>query len=220
MNNKIQESYKESKDIYDVVLTQGNFWSRMYIKIFWAGVNDNEIAQRILKYISNDFSGKLLDVPVGTGVFTCSKYKKLKRADITCVDYSVDMLEQAKRRYEKAGLEAITILQGDVGRLPFKAETFDVVLSMNGFHAFPDKESAYSEIGRVLKPGGKFIACFYIEGKSYVTDWLVRLILARKGWFSPPYETEMSLMKRLLKTYKLEEFHTQGSMVYFCAIKR
>ena len=38
----------------------------------------------------------------------------------------------------------------------------DSVVSMNGFHAFPDKQIAFHEIWRVLKPGGDFIACFYI----------------------------------------------------------
>ena len=30
-------------------------------------------------------------------------------------------------------------------------ETFDMVLSMNGFHAFPDKDHAFQETWRVLK---------------------------------------------------------------------
>ena len=34
----------------------------------------------------------------------------------------------------------------------------DTVVSMNGFHAFPDKQKAFHEIWRVLKPGGNFIA--------------------------------------------------------------
>ena len=37
----------------------------------------------------------------------------------------------------------------------------DTVVSMNGFHAFLDKQKAFHEIWRVLKPGGDFIACFY-----------------------------------------------------------
>lgn len=53
-------------------------------------------------------------------------------------------------------------------------ESFDVVVSMNVFHAFPDKQKAFHETWRVLKSGGKFIACFYIKGKSKRTDWLVK----------------------------------------------
>ena len=59
----------------------------------------------------------------------------------------------------------------------------DTAVSMNGFHAFPDKQIAFHEIWRVLKPGGDFIACFYIRGKSKRTDWLVKIFLQRKGGF-------------------------------------
>lgn len=50
------------------------------------------------------------------------------------------------------GLENVTFRQGDVGALPFDDASFDAVLSLNGFHAFPDKEAAYREVFRVLKP--------------------------------------------------------------------
>ena len=97
MADKIRNAYESSKNIYDGVLTQGNFFSRMYIRLFWSGTDDNDIARKVLSYIPDDFSGNLLDVPVGTAVFTEHKWKSLKNADITCLDYSMDMLEQAKR---------------------------------------------------------------------------------------------------------------------------
>ncbi|MDO4344470.1 MAG: class I SAM-dependent methyltransferase [Eubacteriales bacterium] len=220
MDDKIKKSYKQSKNIYDDVLTQEKWWSRLYIRLFWSGVDDNAVAQEVLKYIPDDFSGRLLDVPVGTAVFTCGKYKKLKNADITCLDYSEDMLEQAQDRFKKSGITNISAIQGDVGNLPFEDNSFDIVLSMNGFHAFPDKEKAYAETNRVLKKGGKFIACFYIKGKSEITDFLVSAILVKKGWFTPPFETVASLKQRLEKMYTIKNFHVRGSMVWFCAIKK
>jgi len=48
-------------------------------------------------------------VPVGTAVFTHNKYAELKNADITCLDYSPDMLEQAKKKDLKR--TALPILQ-------------------------------------------------------------------------------------------------------------
>ncbi|MDO5767705.1 MAG: class I SAM-dependent methyltransferase [Spirochaetales bacterium] len=217
MADKIQEAYESSKNIYDGILTQGNFFSRMYIKLFWSGTDDNEIARKVLSYIPDDFSGKLLDVPVGTAVFTQRKWSTLKNAHITCLDYSTDMLEQAKRRLD--GKAHINFIQGDVGNLQMDDESFDVVLSMNGFHAFPDKQKAFSETCRVLKSGGDFIACFYIRGKSKRTDWLVKNILAKKGWFTPPFQTEEELKNTLQKMYKEVELHVDGSMAYFHCVK-
>lgn len=217
MADKIQDAYESSKNIYDGVLTQGNFFSRMYIKLFWSGTDDNEIARKVLSYIPDDFSGKLLDVPVGTAVFTQRKWSSLKNAHITCLDYSTDMLEQAKRRLDVKA--HINFIQGDVGNLQMDDESFDVVLSMNGFHAFPDKQKAFSETCRVLKSGGDFIACFYIRGKSKRTDWLVKNILAKKGWFTPPFQTEEELKNTLQKMYKEVELHVDGSMTYFHCVK-
>ena len=217
MADKIQDAYESSKNIYDGVLTQGNFFSRMYIKLFWSGTDDNEIARKVLSYIPDDFSGKLLDVPVGTAVFTQRKWSSLKNAHITCLDYSTDMLEQAKRRLD--GQAHINFIQDDVGNLQMDDESFDIVLSMNGFHAFPDKQKAFSETCRVLKSGGDFIAYVYIRGKSKRTDWLVKNILAKKGWFTPPFQTEEELKNTLQKMYKEVELHIDGSMAYFHCVK-
>ena len=66
---------------------------------------------------------------------------------------------------------------------------------------------------------GDFIACFYIKGKSKRTDWLVKNILAKKGWFSPPFQTEKELRDILQKLYKETDIHVDGSMVYFRCVK-
>ena len=96
--DKITEAYKLSENIYDDVLTQRSFWSKLYISLFW-GVDDKEIAARVLSMIPEDFSGKLLDVPVGIGVFTNEKYRQINTAQINCVDYSEAMICQAKQRF-------------------------------------------------------------------------------------------------------------------------
>ena len=220
MSDKIQDSYRQSRNIYDDVLTRSTWWSRVYMDLFWGGVDDNEIARKVLSYIPDNFAGKLLDVPVGTGVFTAAKYARMLRADIIGLDYSQDMLNQARVRFREERIGNCRLIQGDVGALPFADSTFDIVLSMNGFHAFPDKEKAYSEVNRVLKPGGRLVGCFCIRGESCRTDWLMKRILSRKGWFTPPFETFDSLMERLAAGYRLDEYHKDGSIVYFALTKK
>ena len=217
VSDKIQNAYRSSKNIYDDVLTQGSFWSRQYIRFFWSGTDDNEVAERVLSYVPDDFDGTLLDVPVGTAVFTEKKWKSLSKAKITCLDYSADMLEKAKQRLGDCG--HISFVQGDVGDLPLEDQSCDIVMSMNGFHAFPDKKRAFRETYRVLKKGGSFIACFYIKGKSKRTDWLVKNVLSRKGWFTPPFPTEEQLLKVLHKLYEDVEYHVDGSIAYFRCVK-
>lgn len=213
MEDKIRNAYRDSKEIYDRVLTQGNLFSKLYIKLFWHGTDDSEIARKVLEYIPDDFSGTLLDVPVGTAVFTHEKWKQLSQARIICLDYSDDMLDKANKHL--GGLPNVICMQGDVGNLPLEEESCDVVLSMNGFHAFPDKRKAFREIYRVLKAGGTLIACFYVRGESAITDWLVKAILSKRGWFTPPFPTQEQLRKILERQYRDIEFHIDGSMVYF-----
>ena len=153
-------------------------------------------------------------------MFTARKYSLMKQADITCLDYSEDMLLQARTRFEQEGIGNTQTVQGDVGALPFADESFDTVLSMNGIHVFPDKDKAWSEMHRVLKSGGNLVACFCIKGESRISDWLMHRILSRKGWFTPPFETFASLKERLEKDYVLEEYHKEGSMVYLKARKK
>ncbi len=217
VGDRIQSAYHASKNIYDNVLTQGSFLSRMYIGFFWSGTDDNEIAQRILSYIPRDFTGEILDVPVGTAVFTERRWRSMTKAKITCLDYSTDMLDKAKGRL--GDCSHISFVQGDVGQLPFADGAYDIVISMNGFHAFPDKKKAFLETKRVLKKGGTFIGCFYIKGKSKRTDRLVRNILVRKGWFTPPFLTEENLRKVLNRLYREVECHVDGSIAYFKCIK-
>ena len=219
MSDKIKTSYKQSKNIYDDIITHRTWWSKLYNRVFWDGVDDNDIAADLLAYIPNNFDGKLLDVPVGTAVFTYRKYKKLKDADITCLDYSEDMLTQAKSRFESNHIQNVKTIQGDICNLPFEDQSFDIVLSMNGFHAFPDKNKAFDEVYRVLKPGGKFISCFYICGESRISDTLVKYVLAPKGWFTPPFETLDSIKARLEKRYTVDSFESQGAIISFTALK-
>ena len=96
------------------------------------------------------------------------------KADITCLDYSADMMGQAQEKADRLHLKNVTFQQGDVGSLPYADGVFDIVLSLNGFHAFPDKEDAYREVFRVLKPGGTFCGCFYVAGEQKRTDWFIQ----------------------------------------------
>jgi Methylase involved in ubiquinone/menaquinone biosynthesis len=220
MSDKIKKSYKLSKLIYDDSITQSKWWSRLYFKLVWGGVDDSEITRRVLGWIPDDFSGKLLDVPVGTAVFTIEKYKRMPHADIRCVDYSMDMLEQALRRFRENSVTNVKTMQGDVAALPFEDSTFDCVLCMNGLHVFPDKDMAYAEMLRTLKPGGELLACFYVAGERRITDWVARNILTRIGWFTPPFDTADNIRRRLEPYYDLLEFHIVGAMVLFRARKR
>ncbi len=209
---KIKDAYHDSKSIYDGVLTQGNLFAKAYIRFFWGGTDDVALAHKLLSYIPEGFSGTILDVPCGTAVFTAEKWKELNASKIICLDYSDDMLRQAGQRLKGEG--HIQLYQGDVGALPFESQSVNIVMSMNGFHAFPDKLKAFDETCRVLKEGGKFIASFYVRGKLRRTDWVVNHVLAPKAWFTPPFQTEEEVRKILEERYSEVEIHTDNAILW------
>ncbi len=211
---RIETGYRAYKDIYDDALTSQGIWFNLYNKIIW-GIDDKDYVHKVLSYIPDSFTGELLDVPVGTGVHTFRKYKKLKAAHITALDYSSDMLAKARERLALCG--QISFVQGDVGALPFEDLSFDMVFSMNGFHAFPNKQKAFEETDRVLKKGGIFCGCFYIRGQRRITDIAVCSIYDAKGWFTPPFLTLEELRGILKERYcevRLE--HVKSIACFHC----
>ena len=202
----IRNAYKQTgshASFYDGMMTYSTFLGKAICRIVWNmdGEKNYSYLERALSGVPEDFGGKLLEVPVGTGVLSMPVYRSLPDADITCLDYSPDMMSAAKARAERMGIGNARFVQGDVGALPFDDASFDVVLSLNGFHAFPDKEAAWRETFRVLGPGGTFCGCFYIQGGCARTDWFIKHLYQPRGYFTPPYETEDSLRTRLSKLY-------------------
>ena len=90
---------------------------------------------------------------------------------------------------------------------------------MNGFHAFSDKEAAYRETFRVLKPGGVFCGCLYIKGENKRTDRFIEKLYTPKGFFTPPYETAESLKAKLDRLYASVRRETVESMGCFTCVK-
>ena len=149
--NQIKSAYRLTgghASFYDGMMTYSTLPGKAICRLVWNmdGAKNLRYLEQALSGVPEDFSGKLLEVPVGTGVLTMPVYRELPKADITCLDYSADMMAAAQRRAEIAGIQNITFRQGDVGALPFANESFDLVLSLNGFHAFPDKEAAYARL--------------------------------------------------------------------------
>lgn len=219
-HKEIQNAYRylgKEATFYDGMITCATLPGKVVCALVWnmnKEKNDRYL-EKALSGIPEDFSGHLLEVPVGTGVLTMPVYRTIPHADVTCLDYSPDMMVRAKRRAP----QNVTFVQGDVGKLPFADNRFDLVLSLNGFHAFPDKEAAYEETFRVLKPGGIFCGCFYIKGKNRRTDWFVDKLYTPKGFFTPPYETAESLWKQLEGMYQRVELETVESMACFTCQK-
>ena len=208
--DQIRNAYRTTggqAGFYDGMMTYSTWLGKAICRVVWNmdGEKNAAYLEKALSGIPEDFAGKLLEVPVGTGVLTMPVYQALPGADITCLDYSPDMMAAAQEKAKRLGIANVAFTQGDVGALSFADESFDIVLSLNGFHAFPAKEAAYRETYRVLKKGGIFCGCFYIKDECGRTDWFIRHLYQPKGFFTAPYETQSSLRERLSRMYQNAE---------------
>lgn len=82
------------------------------------------------------------------------------------VDMTEAMIEKAKENAVKLGLTNAEFHLGEIESLPVDENSIDVVISNCALNLVPDKHQAFSEICRVLKPGGHFsISDVVVEGE-------------------------------------------------------
>jgi len=74
---------------------------------------------------------------------------------VTGIDMTPEMVDKARRSAVAAGVENVEFLAGDAERLPFEDASFDVVISNGVIDLIPDKDAVFSELFRVLRPGGR-----------------------------------------------------------------
>jgi cyclopropane fatty-acyl-phospholipid synthase-like methyltransferase len=96
---------------------------------------------------------KILDIGSGKGVTACFLAQKYG-CEVVGIDLSEKMIKHASELAKKRGLEGrVSFRMVDAHDLPFKDKSFDIVLA-ECTTVLLDKEKAFSEFLRVLKPGG------------------------------------------------------------------
>jgi arsenite methyltransferase len=113
--------------------------------------------------VANPFSlGRLapgeevLDIGCGAGTDTLVAAQMVAPAGkVTGIDMTPEMLSRARAAATEMGAQNVEFVEGDVEKLPFAPETFDVAISNGVIDLIPDKDAIFSEIFRVLRPGGR-----------------------------------------------------------------
>ena len=97
----------------------------------------------------------VLDVCSGTGEWAALLRNVVgPEGFVAAADFSLPMLQFGAERFEKNGVGEV---QGDATRLPFSDNRFDAVTVAFGIRNVAEIEKAFSEMGRVLKPGGRVV---------------------------------------------------------------
>lgn len=73
------------------------------------------------------------------------------------IDMTDAMAERARAGARALGLDQVEVRLGDASALPVESGSVDVVMSNGVLNLTPDKQEAFDEVFRVLKPGGEFL---------------------------------------------------------------
>lgn len=131
--------------------------------------------------------GTLLDLACGTGLNL--PWLAASGRHVIGVDASSGMLERARRRVARAGLEGVTLIEADARELSpetLGVASLDAVVCALGLTAIPDWERVLERCFDLLAPGGQFLIFdVHAERRVPQTRWvelIARADLSRKVW--------------------------------------
>jgi SAM-dependent methyltransferase len=121
--------------------------------LLWCPEGLREAEARLL----GDVRG-LAVLEVGCGAAQAARWLVSEGARVTAFDVSMGQLAQARLLDERTGVRVPWLVQADAQALPFRAETYDLVVSAFGAIPFvADSAGVMREIARVLRPGGRLV---------------------------------------------------------------
>jgi ubiquinone/menaquinone biosynthesis C-methylase UbiE len=122
------------------------------------------------------YAAKVLELGCGPAILWKSIFERIPADwNITLSDLSPGMLDAAWRNLIVTG-RTFQFKEIDAQSIPFEDETFDAVIANHMLYHVPDRAKAITEIKRVLKPGGHFIATTVGENHVHeIMDWFRRI---------------------------------------------
>jgi ubiquinone/menaquinone biosynthesis C-methylase UbiE len=115
--------------------------------------------------------GRSLEIGAGTGYFSLNLLQAGVVRDATCTDISPGMVSTLAANAERLGVQVKTA-RAEAESLPFADASFDLVLGHAVLHHLPDLRRSFTELHRVLKPGGRIA---FAGEPSRIGDRIARL---------------------------------------------
>ncbi|TYL38562.1 class I SAM-dependent methyltransferase [Natronococcus pandeyae] len=135
-----------------------------------AAVYDWVVPDRFLfgphrEYLTDDLSGRVLDVGAGTGANFTYVADDSERISYHAIEPDPHMRKQAAEKARDVGC-SVTLRDARAESLPYPDESVDVVISSLVFCTIADPDAALEEVARVLKPGGelRFLEHVHADG--------------------------------------------------------
>ena len=101
---------------------------------------------------------RVLDLCSGTGDVAFALAEQGRPAEVVATDFVPEMLAVAEKKAAERRTETPVFFSvADAQDLPFPDESFDVVTVAFGVRNLPERERNFTEVLRVLKPGGRYV---------------------------------------------------------------
>lgn len=122
----------------------------------------------------------ILEIGTGTGIIPFSIYTKVN--SIVATDISPEMILIAKQKQSELHIKNIDFQVQDAYQLSFADHSFDLVIASNILHLLYEPEQPISEIKRVMKDDGAFIAPTFCVGESMKSKIISSIAGALSGF--------------------------------------
>jgi ubiquinone/menaquinone biosynthesis C-methylase UbiE len=121
--------------------------------VYFAKLPGHEAAtQLLLRMAGLTATADVLDVACGAGAVACAAAAVARQ--VTGIDLTPAMIQRAAALQAELGLANLAWHVGDVARLPFRADQFDVVLTRYSLHHVQRPAEVLAEMARVCKAAG------------------------------------------------------------------
>jgi arsenite methyltransferase len=99
---------------------------------------------------------RVLDLGSGAGTDSLIAAQMVgEQGHVTGIEMTEEMLAKARAAAAEMGATNVEFVEGEAERLPFLDASFDVVISNGVIDLIPDKDAVFTELFRVLAPGGR-----------------------------------------------------------------
>ena len=152
-------------------------------KMMVSGMNSGhaKLADWGMTHLKGIAPSNIAELGCGGGRNTAVLLKRYPQAKVTALDYSALSVEKTKD-YNKDMIAAgrCTVIQGNVAELPFENGMFELATAFETVYFWPGLEHCFSEVYRVLKPGGTFMICNESDGTDETSQKYEKIIEGMK----------------------------------------
>ena len=175
------------------------------------GAITEQLQRRLILTLLGEIRDRnVLDVGCGDGDFAVELWRR--GASVTGIDASQEMIEAARTRAKREGAD-ISFLVGEAAGIPFDPQRFDIVVAVTILCFVANAAPAFTEIARILRPGGILVIGELRKWSLWAAARRVRAWLGSQLWRRGRFRTASEL-RSLANRAGLVPAGVHGSIYY------